>query len=67
MEARWELANNLEHCLGVAKITIPVGTRLVSHDGGRTFRFEGLNALTVLTAEEVSALLLEGVLREISR
>ncbi len=67
MHVSYELTRELRHCLGVCSITIPAGTRLVSRDGGNTYRFEGFNALTVRTVQEVSALLLEGVVREVSR
>ncbi len=67
MHVSYELTRELQRCLGVCSITIKAGTRLVSRDGGNTYRFEGMNALTVLTAQEISALLLDGVVREVSR
>ena len=63
----WELAVDMPRSFGVGSVTIPSGTRLVSHDSGKTFRFEGMGALTVLMSEEVDALKEKGILREISR
>lgn len=66
MEKEYELVVELQHSLGVCTITFPSGTRLVSRDGGNTYRFVGFNALAVLTAKEVSERLKQGVIREVS-
>ncbi len=64
MDEKYELVTDIRRSQGVCSITIIAGTRLVSHDGGNTYRFCGLNALTVLSIAEVSALLKQGVIRE---
>ena len=66
MVERLKLVCDLAHSLGVATITIPAGTQLVSRDGGRTYRFCGFEALTVLTAAEVSKLLQQHLLQRVS-
>lgn len=66
MDEKYELVTDLQRSLGVCNLTIPTGTRLVSHDGGNTYRFKGLSAITVLTAQEITELLRLGTLREVS-
>lgn len=66
MVERLKLVCDLAHSLGVATITIPAGTQLVSVDGGKTYRFCGQQALTVLTTAEVSRLLQQKLLQRVS-
>jgi hypothetical protein len=60
----WEVIADWEYPFGAIRFAIPIGTRLVSRDGGETYRFEGREALTVLTHGEVLRLKESGLVRE---
>jgi hypothetical protein len=64
MAVTWEVVADWEYRFGAVRIAIAKGTRLVSRDSGKTFRFEGMGALTVLAHDEVLRLAHEGVVRE---
>jgi hypothetical protein len=64
MAETWEVAADWGFAFGAVRIDIRKGTRLVSRDGGKTYRFEGMGALTVLAHDEVLRLAHEGVVRE---
>lgn len=55
-----------EYAFGAIRLAISRGTRLVSRDGGHTFRFEGMGALTVLARGDVLRLAETGVVQEAS-
>ncbi len=66
MVGKWEFIVDWEYAFGAVRFAIPVGTRLVSRDGGNTFRFEGREALTVLLHDEIFRLEQKGLVREVS-
>lgn len=64
MAESWEVINDWEYRFGAVRIAIRKGTRLVSRDSGKTYRFEGMGALTVLAHNEVLCLADQDVIRE---
>lgn len=60
----WKVVSDWVRPQCAARVVIPSGTVLVSRDGGRTYRFKGMEALTVLMHDDVIALKEQGVVRE---
>lgn len=60
----WKVVSDWVRPACAARVVIPSGTVLVSRDGGKTYRFKGMEALTVLMHDDVIALRKEGVLQE---
>lgn len=66
MVIKWKLTCDMKISLGIPEIIVDAGVQFVSHDGGKTFRIEGMSALRIFMPEEVSELVQAGILREAS-
>lgn len=65
MTENWKVTHDWVRPQCIARIVIPSGTELVSRDGGRTYRFKGMEALTVLVHDDVIDLAKKGILRSV--